>query len=219
MSEFIYRYWKELPRYSPDKFSIVGGFDNNISNDKLSQHTTRIGNYYGHGEYAIDESELDNLYFEPNKIITIGADDRKPVSTVEPGLLKLFSNIDKNLEPTYGKPIKTIKTGGNAKYDEAPAVRYSDISDEILYSCPDSEGKLNEDIENSDKDDYFMAQEIDKNNNSGESEDEINSDSDIDIEIDNYNQDTITLDSDEIKETEETEDIDEEDTNIMQFLK
>ncbi|SIP86029.1 Hypothetical protein PACV_316 [Pacmanvirus A23] len=210
MSEFIYRYWKELPKYSPDKFSIVGGFD---SDDKLSQHTTRIGNYYGRGEYAIDESELDNLYFEPNKIITIGANDindRKTASTVEPELLKLFSNIDRNLDPVPGKSVKLTKTGGNVKHDETPAMRYSDITDEILYSCPDIE--VNEDNEVNDKNDYLMAQEID-NINGGDFDD-------YDIEIDNEKNSEKNEDievADDIENIEDTDDAD--DTNIMQFLK
>ncbi|QYB17649.1 hypothetical protein PV-S19_0285 [Pacmanvirus S19] len=207
MSEFIYRYWKELPKYTPDKFSIVGGFD---SDDKLSQHTARIGRYYGQGEYAIDESELDGLYFEPNKIITIGANDandRKTTSTVEPELLKLFSNIDRNLDPVPGKPVKTAKKGGNVTHDKTPAMRYSDITDEILYSCPNIECD-----ENSDKNDYFTAQEID--NISGGDSDE------SDDEIDN---DAINEKSRDIEDEDNIEDIeyieDAEDTNIMQFLK
>jgi hypothetical protein len=193
MSDFIYHYWKENPEHPVDKFSIVGGFagDNN-----LRQHIGKIGGYYGSGEYEIDISELDNLVFkDSNKISVIGADEVSQVSasTLEPSLRDLFDSMDLS-PPKYKKyddaDYDQYAGGDDDSFDlqsqlklnpapprdtDKPAIRLCDVSDEMLYSCPDMTGGdesiLDDNNENRIESDYHLAEHI--NNDIDDSDDNI----------------------------------------------
>lgn len=194
MSELIYHYWKENPEYRPNKFDIVGGF---TSDSAFNQYKSRIGSYYGGGEYAIDESELDNMTTDGidigHRIVAIGSGEPFPgprsASTVEPGLWEIFGYIDpkhtltrkkqKNIEKKENKKTRRltpkIRCDVNLKSESLhamnyPVLRFSDITDEILYSCPqfDNAGDgditsiLNATQSNQPESDYQIAKAINK---------------------------------------------------------
>lgn len=223
MADIVYTYYKELPQFRPNKFDIVGGFE---SNNNINKFVDKIGGYYG-GEYEIDVSELDNIEFDTsNKIIAVGGYDseqsgNKSASTVEPGLLQMFSNIDKRSKivktPKNKRKRKVMKNSNGssgsgqeflAKVPEnTPPMKFSDITDEILYKCPNFNGGddnlLENDENNKKENDYQLAVEIDN----------ISSDSDDNEE---YIEPIIPVTA----AYEETNHInfDDDDTNIMQFL-
>ena len=107
MAENIYHYTKEPAQYAPDKFSIVGVFNNSPDN----------GLYYGNSEYSIDESDID---VANNKII---------ITDDDAALQDFLGGIDEQIGPRRKYKSK------EKKYDRV--MKFSDISDEVLYGQSD----------------------------------------------------------------------------------
>lgn len=186
----IYRYLKENPEYKPNKFDIVG---ESRPDFKYDEYKKKIGSYYGGGEYEIDDEELNNISTDDldmqYKIIAVGAMDPhendqseshyiiKSASTVEQNLRELFGPINLDHVKKQSRRHHTCKGGMEFKskpprdecsIDTEP--RFCDISDEILYSCPNYDGANDSsDIETSDEasdeasDDYDDMINVEKN--------------------------------------------------------
>lgn len=110
MSEYIYQYWKELPRYQANKFDIIG----HEHAPPLREHMERLGAYYN------DDENLDFVFDEEvKKIISIGGytSGSKSASTVEPGLWEMFGYKHKH---TVEKKIRDFKKRKSAKSKKKP---------------------------------------------------------------------------------------------------
>lgn len=171
-SEHLYHYWKEQPEYAPTKFDIVNGAS---SRGSLASH---IGGYYGGGEYAISDDDLNAITTESDNILVFGGGKKnytrnKSASTVDERLMALFGNLDRGLarpmarrkeskkhakkqrdarrdmlnDKKHTKKRIKIKRGAeelitklkepSPRKEGEPAMRMCDVTDEMLYYCPD----------------------------------------------------------------------------------
>ena len=125
MTEHIYRYWGETPRYNPTKFDIVGGTEPDV--------------------FIYD---FDDISDEQNSAgLIIGGDDMiKSASTAEERLLKLFGQFNPKLyKPVIkpknkravrsSKPSKQVRSGKKTKKGD----------DEILDHCPNNDSSSSAD--------------------------------------------------------------------------
>jgi len=86
MVEHLWRY-SGVTALPNERFTITGGSESS----PLREHLTKIGMYYGKGEYTIDVSELDNLELDSDGIIVVGGGD-EVVGGPSPELLEMFSD-------------------------------------------------------------------------------------------------------------------------------
>lgn len=230
-AELIYQHMGENPEYIPNKFDIVGRFE---TESHLGAFIGRIGAYYGSGELAINESEFENITTDIDNIIIIGEAEHKKLptkslksaTTVETRLMELFGKLDygkvkpmiipKKLRKTRKprkpkKPVKPKKIRkGSAEHTlilkepTTQSMRLCDVTDEMLYYCPDMSKALNDssdgEIESNDEENTSNNEENELNEKESSSSDEENSSGDEEIEH---------ASTDEIKDilTDEIEDI------------